>query len=92
MPNPLIQDFLKQVPVRPDLVGVDEDDIVDVEWNINGRIILLESVNNATTGRWLTWIRGNSIIKPQPFQDIDFLKPATWTPLLELLQGEHSNS
>ena len=79
----LLQEFLKEAP-KPDLKSTDEDGFTGIEWVVNGRVIQLEVAENATAGRWLTWVK-NDPAKPGPFQEIDLQEPATWQPLLELL-------
>ena len=79
----LLQEFLKEAP-KPDLKSTDEDGFTGIEWVVNGRVIQLELAENATAGRWLTWVK-NDPAKPGPFREIDFREPVTWQPLLELL-------
>ena len=79
----LLQEFLKKAP-QPDLKSTDEDGFTGIEWVVNDRVIQLEVAENATAGRWLTWVK-NDPAKPGPFQEINLQEPATWQPLLELL-------
>ena len=79
----LLHEFLKEAP-KPDLKSADEDGFTGIEWVVNGRVIQLEVAENATAGRWLTWVK-NDPAQPGPFREIDLQEPATWQPLLELL-------
>ena len=79
----LLQQFLKAAP-KPELKSTDEDGFTGIEWVVNGRIIQLEVAENATAGRWLTWVKDDPA-RPGPFHEIDLREPATWQPLLELL-------
>lgn len=80
----LLKGFLKRVATPPQITGTDEDGITDIKWVREQRVIQVELKENATVGRWLTWLKTDPV-QSVPFHDIDLQDPKTWTHILELL-------
>lgn len=83
-PGNLIQEFLAQVPVKPNRMSTDDEGNTGMEWTINDRVVQLEVARGSATGEWLTWLKSDPITDI-PFANIDLREVSTWKPLLELL-------
>lgn len=81
----LLDKFLSQAPVEPDLVSTDQDGYTEVQWVIGNRIIQLNIEKDAALATWTTWLESDPIEEEPPSNRIDLQYPNTWRPLLELL-------
>ena len=81
----LLEKFLSQAPVEPDLVSTDQDGYTEVQWVIGNRIIQLDIEKDAALAEWTTWLESDPIEEEPPSNRLDLDDPDTWRPLLELL-------
>ena len=81
----LLEKFLSQAPVEPDLVSTDQDGYTEVQWVISGRIVQLDIEKDAALAEWTTWLESEPIEDEPPSNQIDLRDTGTWRPLLELL-------
>lgn len=81
----LLDKFLSQAPVEPDLVSTDQDGYTEVHWVIDNRIIQLDIGKDAVKVEWTTWLESDPIEDEPPSNRLDLDDPDTWRPLLELL-------
>lgn len=81
----LLEKFLSQAPVEPDLVSTDQDGYTEVQWVIDNRIIQLDIEKDAAKAEWTTWLESDPIEDEPPSNRLDLDEPDTWRPLLELL-------
>lgn len=81
----LLDKFLSQAPVEPDLVSTDQDGYTEVQWVIDNRVIQLDIEKDAALATWTTWLESDPIEEEPPSNQIYLDDPDTWRMLLELL-------